>query len=141
MLRVGLYDYKTKRQATTHGYTNILVHVDGPFSPYTLKDEKGRIQENTYQFSKTFPYVYPQNQNLHRFTSEKGWVHPGETHYKDGMIYPEYWAWREKGMTFPHAIRRPNGFKGHKECICSLRELRVDEDKRALSEEGRQIIT
>ena len=58
--------------------------------------------ENLYQNSKVFPQVYPQNQNLHRFTSEKGWVHPGEIHYKDGVIYPEYWAWREKGMGWPH---------------------------------------
>lgn len=140
MIRVGLYDYKSKRQAQTPGYINLLVHVGGPFSPYTLKDEKGRIMEMLYQSQKVYPRVYPQDQKLHMYTDEKGWTHPGETHFKDGLIYPEYWAWREKGLNCPFAVRRMNGYKGHKECICSLRELRPEEDRKALEGAGRQVI-
>ena len=51
-LRVGKYDYKTKKMPTLEGFENILVHTTGALSPYTMKDENDCIMENYWQFSK-----------------------------------------------------------------------------------------
>lgn len=136
MLRVGLYDYTTRRQATTPGYTNILVHTTGPFSPYTLKTTEGYIMECAYQFSKLFPVVYEQKQPAY----QGNWCHPTQYHLVDGKLTPEYWEWRQKGLSWSCPVRRPNGFSGHKECVFSLRPLRNDEDESKLLEQKREII-
>ena len=53
-IRVGKYDYKTKKQPTTPGYLNVLIHTTGDLSPYTMKDSDGVFMENYWQFSKVW---------------------------------------------------------------------------------------
>jgi hypothetical protein len=117
-VRVGKYDFKTRKMPEIPDFSNILIHVRDELSPYILKTEEGCIMENVWQFSKIYRKVYNQNQTIHRYTSEKGWVHPEEIHIDEkGNVLPEYWQWRSKGMNCSHAIRYPNGYNGRSECV------------------------
>lgn len=145
-VRVAKYDFKSKKTPTTKSYTNILIHVKDDLSPYTLKDDQDRLMENLWQFSKIYPSVRKQNQTVHRFTSEKGWVWPGETHciidanevnptnnpsnpsnnlnnnlinltpLSNIKITNAYWKWRNNGQRFTYPIRYPNGYYGRTDC-------------------------
>jgi hypothetical protein len=85
--------------------------------PYCLKDAKGHLHENIYQFSKIYPSVDPQYEVK---AGKVIWDHPGEIHVKDGQLTPEYWAWRKKGWENPYAVRYPNGYHGRQKCLCSM---------------------
>lgn len=130
-IRVGRITHtreKGKKQyAVTEGYTNIIVtshntkKLGHTLSPYVLKDHKGRLMENLWQFAKIYAQVGEQNQ--------KTWSHEAEAHalnYKKGKpldvtkITPEYWKWRSKGMNHKFPVRYPNGYAGKAKCIGCL---------------------
>lgn len=117
-IRVAKYDYKTRQTPNIFGYTNQVIHVEEELSPYVLRDEAGVIHENLWQFNKIYRQVYAQDQTVHRWTREKGWVYPAEKHIDDkGNILPEYWRWRQAGMHNKTPVRYPNGYNGRKECV------------------------
>ncbi len=114
-----------KQFAVTDGYTNIVVtshnttKLGHTLSPYVLKDSKGRLMENLWQFAKIYVQVSEQ--------SHKEWSHDAEVHvlnYKKGQpitkITPEYWKWRSKGMNHKYPVRYPNGYAGKAKCISCL---------------------
>jgi hypothetical protein len=116
-----------KKFPVTNGYKNIIVtshnksKLGSALSPYVLKDKKGRIMENIWQFAKIYVQVGPQRQ--------KEWTRDPEVHalgYKKlgrldlSKITPEYWKWRYEGMHHHKPVRYPNGFQGKDHCICCL---------------------
>jgi hypothetical protein len=121
-IRVGRYDYKNKIEPRTEGYANILIHVKDKLSPYVLKDSRGMIMENKWQFSKVYEYVNEQKQTLHKYTTKPGWTHPAEKHFdrKTKQLTEEYWKWRLKGRKCEFPVRYPNGFYGKSKCIFVL---------------------
>ena len=127
-IRVTKY-HPSKEVPKIDGYTNIIIHTSGKvfggqLSPYILKDEKGRLLENIWQFSKIYKIVTAQNQKLSRYQPKViTWNHPEEIHVdSSGKITNLYWEWREKGMNNWYAIRYPNGFKGRHTVLYSLWE-------------------
>ena len=121
-IRVGKYDYQNKVQPTTPGYEDVLIHTTGTLSPYTMKDAEGRIMENYWQFSKVWNSVEAIKQPVSRFQPDKvRWEHPAEVHVDEHrLLTPQYWAWREKGMTHETWVRYPNGIKLHPQALCSI---------------------
>lgn len=85
--------------------------------PYCLKDTKGHIHENLYQFSKVYESVDAQHEVK---AGKLIWSHPAEVHVRDGQLTPEYWAWRAKGWRNPYAVRYPNGRHGRHKCLFSI---------------------
>jgi hypothetical protein len=126
-VRVAKY-FLGKPEPETKGFRNILIHTSpyglgGPLSPYVLRNEKGQLLENIWQFSKIYPKVTKQKIPLSRFHPNNIiWEHPEEVHMDpfSGEPTPTYWAWREKGENNRYAVRYPNGFHGRTSCICSL---------------------
>lgn len=126
-VRVAKYYPGKPLPAAPPGYTNVLIHtspkdIGGPLSPYLLKDERGCLLENIWQFSKLYKIVQAQRIPLGRFHPDKIiWEHGAEMHVNpDETPNQAYWAWRDKGMHNPVAIRYPNGFQGRKKCIYSV---------------------
>ena len=110
----------------TPGFYNVFIHttnsnLGGELSPFVLKDEKGHLLENVWQFSKVYAYVNAQCIKLSRFHPRVIiWEHPKEVHVDDGKVLPAYWKWREKGMNNHYAVRYPNGYHGRHQCLYSL---------------------
>lgn len=102
----------------------------GSLSPYSLKDSKGRILENVWQFSKVYPRV-PAVKERYPRTARVIWEHPSETHVVDGKLTAEYWAWREKGQNAPHPIRYPVSYHYRSTCIGALLDGETDMGKKA----------
>jgi hypothetical protein len=118
---VAKYYYQNRIVPQVKGYTSVLIHssdkgIGGPLSPFHLKNEKGQLMENVWQFSKLYERVEAQN--------GKDWSHPAEVHVdeKGGEPNEAYARWREKGMNHNRAVRYPNGYKGRTKCICSISE-------------------
>lgn len=91
----------------------------GDISPYSLKNEKGEIIENVWQFSKFFNKVYKVRQTYSRWDQRVIWEHPEEEHVIEGMPNNKYTEWRNKGFANEYAIRYSNGFKHRHECVCA----------------------
>lgn len=122
MLRVGKYDYKTKTQAKTEGYTNVLIHTTGSLAPYEMKDSDGCIMENYWQFSKVWEEVPEVRQVVSRYHAEQvRWAHPHEVHLKDGRLTPDYWTWRAKGRSHDKWVRYPVNYAKHSEARVTLK--------------------
>src|SRR5579872_7600407 len=85
-IRVGRYDWKNKTTPKTKGYKTILIHVKDPLSPYIIKNNKGQIMENYYQYSKMYPLVEEQDQKEHRYSNKSGWKWPREKHYEKEIV-------------------------------------------------------
>lgn len=121
-IRVGKYDYRTKIQPITEGYTNVLIHTTGPLSPYTMKDDNGFIMENYWQFSKIWERVERIDQPISQYQPQKTrWRHKAEIHVdEDFSITPKYWRWREKGFSHDRWVRYPNGHRLHREALGSV---------------------
>jgi hypothetical protein len=140
LVRVAKY-YPGKPQPETQGYRNILIHtsaaaVGGPLSPYVLRNEQGHLLENVWQFSKLYTSVTKQRTPLSRFQpSNIIWEHPAEVHLdsQTGKPTAAYWAWRAKGMSNAYAVRYPNGFKGRKDCVCSIWPGNADDQDERLT--------
>jgi hypothetical protein len=145
MIRVGRCLYDSKGQVSYpsfEGFTEIIVMMRGhskysSLSPYYLKNEKGEIMENIWQFSKLYEVVPKTTQRFSRWNNKIIWEHPREIHYntevrdakgnpEEGQITDAYWAWRKKGFQTPDAIRYPVGFKARHNCLCALADEDLD---------------
>lgn len=109
------------------GYRVIHIHIDavplgGDLSPYVLRDEKGRLLENVWQFSKIYRRVKRQRIPKSRYhPNEIIWEHDEEQHIaEDGSATRAYWAWRNKGQRNRYAVRYPVGFHERASCVASL---------------------
>jgi len=130
MIRVGRRKYESNGSFTDpayEGYTPILCLTKsspyGEIGPYLLKDDKGRIMENIWQFSKVYQQVPAVKLFKSRYDKTIIWEHPAETHTNSkGKPNEKYWAWREKGMIAPEAIRYPVGFGNMHTCLYALKE-------------------
>jgi len=135
MLRVGRCLYDSKGQISYpsfDGFTSIIVMMRShskfaSLSPYYLKNEKGQLMENIWQFSKLYEIVPKTTQRFSRWNQRIIWDHPREVHFKkengnpdEGEITNDYWKWREKGMNAPEAIRYPVGYHHRHKCLCAL---------------------
>lgn len=122
-LRVGKYDYKTKKMPTLEGFENILVHTTGALSPYTMKDENDCIMENYWQFSKIWKKVYKIKQPISQWDNSVRWEWQEEEHLDSSnppKILKEYYAWQLAGFSSTKWVRYPNGFNHHKEAVGSV---------------------
>ena len=130
MIRVGRCTYNTSGQRTDPsypGFTSIVVLMKGhsewgALGPYVLKDDEGRILENIWQFAKMYAKVPATTQYYSRWDRTVIWSHPAETHYKDGVIKPAYWEWREKGMKNPYYVRYPVGYGNMHKCLFAIKD-------------------
>lgn len=111
-VRVGRSKF---RQTTSYpNFTNIpvLTYNFGKYAaigPYELKNNRGQILENIWQFSKVYLQV-PQVQ-IPYSTGNKTivWTWPAETHMESGNPNLLYWNWRETGKNNPQPVRFPVG--------------------------------
>jgi hypothetical protein len=96
--------------------------LGGDLSPYILRDERGQLLENVWQFAKIYTRVEAQCIKLSRFHPDVVvWRHGAEQHIVDNdRVTPAYWAWRRKGMANERAVRYPNGFHGRRAAVASL---------------------
>ena len=130
MIRVGRTIYNkdgSYKHPSFDNFTSIVVLMKshskwGDLGPYDLKDEKGRIFENVWQFSKVYEKVPKTVQRYSRYNKKVIWDHPAETHIKNGKITEEYKAWRKKGMNNKYHLRYPVGFHNMKYCKYALAE-------------------
>ena len=131
MIRVGrrIYSNGGYQDPEYPGFTKILVMTPGyggyhTLSPYSLKNDKGQIMENIWQFSKVYYQVRRSVQRKSRYDNTIIWNHPAEIHVvESGEITDEYVAWREKGFNNPYPVRYPNGYNYRHECVCSLKTI------------------
>lgn len=124
------YPGKPRPPLPEEGTLDLLIHTSphgkgASLSPYQLRNEKGQLLENVWQFSKVYPFVRHAKIPVSRFHPNNIiWQHPEEKHVEiEGdkiNILPEYWAWREKGFNNPKAVRYPNGYHGRKDCLFAL---------------------
>lgn len=123
-LRVGKYNYKTKKMPVIEGYTNVLIHTTGALSPYVMKDDNGIIMENYWQFSKIWKKVYKIRQPISQYDNSVRWEYDDEkhleNHYGKFHILKEYYVWQQKGFNSKKWVRYPNGFNHHKETVGSI---------------------
>lgn len=94
----------------------------GSLGPYCLRNEKGQILENVWQFSKIYEKVPYSRRCKSRYDFTVIWQHPTEIHMINGYPTPEYWNWRNKGMNAQEAIRYPVGINGRHKCLACLWE-------------------
>lgn len=128
MIRVGRCKYNGGKRVdpSYEGFTPIIVMMKShskwyPLSPYELRDEKGRIHENIWQYSKTYKSVPKSVQRYSRYNPTIIWDHPAEVHVNDdNMLTQEYLRWRKKGMSNPYAVRYPVGYNHRHKCICAF---------------------
>lgn len=135
-IRVGRCKYTggNRKDPSFPNFTRIVVMMKShsewaSLSPYELKDDKGRIMENIWQFAKVYPKVPKSTQKYSRYNPTVIWNHPAETHLSDfnpktksGEITDEYRVWREKGMNTKYAIRYPVGYNHRHKCVYALAE-------------------
>lgn len=121
MIAVAKYDYVRKTHPTLPNYRSVLIHTTGPLSPYTMKNSKGQIMENIWQFSKIWVEVTEIVQPISRYMPDKlRWSHSNEIHFQNDLITPAYWKWRRKGMNHDKWVRYPNGYPRHKDVYGSV---------------------
>ena len=142
LLRVGRIIYEKGKPVypSYPGFTPIVVLTKsspyGDLGPYVLKDDKGRIMENLWQFRKVYPWV-PRIKEVFspRFDRTIVWEHPQETHITDGKPNKKYWDWRDKGLNHTLPVRYPVGNTNHRtKCLHIL----TDDGKRLGLVEGRE---
>ncbi len=93
----------------------------GSIGPYELKDDLGRIMENIWQFAKVYQKVPASKRSYSQYSNKIIWNHPAEVHIdENGILTPEYWNWRKKGMHNPDAVRYPLGFGKQHNCLYAL---------------------
>jgi len=116
------------------GYTNILIHPGQPYaalSPYDLRNEKGELLENLWQFAKLYSSVPAQDQWSY-IAGYNGkvqiWSHPAEVHIsREEGITQAYWQWRAKGFANKYAVRWPVGQQQSRNCLGSIWPIVVDD--------------
>lgn len=96
------------------GYDPIVVMTKcsayGELGPYLLKDEQGHIMENVWQSARVHPYVPAVKVPFAVRDPRIVWEHHEDVHVDDKNEPNEaYWAWREKLINNPEAVRYPVG--------------------------------
>ncbi|AYV84391.1 MAG: hypothetical protein Hyperionvirus24_13 [Hyperionvirus sp.] len=94
----------------------------GDIGPYLLKDEKGRIMENIFQFSKVYESVPYSKEYYSRYDKKVIWEYPKELHYSDNKLTDGYWRWRKEGMENKYHVRYPVGFGNRHKCLFAIKE-------------------
>lgn len=128
MIRVGRRTYNNGRPIDPQfsSFTSIIVMMKshskyGELGPYLLKNERGQIIENVYQFSKVYKIVPYSKQRYSRYDNTVIWEHPSEIHINNNNeLTKEYYDWRNKGMDNIHPVRYPVGFKNRHSCLFSI---------------------
>lgn len=127
MIRVGRckYDGGKRIDPSYQGFTTIVVLMKGHnkwgcLGPYELKDDKGRIMENIWQFSKVYEEIPKTIQHYSRWDKTVIWSYPEEKHIIEDKIQECYWKWRELGMNNSYAVRYPVGFGNMRLCKFAL---------------------
>lgn len=126
-VRVGRAIYKDGKRIdpSYKNFTTIIVLTPsteyGDLGPYVLKDEKGRLMENIWQFSKVYEKVPKTVCRYSRWDDTIIWDYPAEKHVENNEILPSYWKWRKKGMKAEHPIRYPVGFKNRHTVLYCLK--------------------
>jgi hypothetical protein len=113
----------------------------GEMGPYLLKDEKGRILENVWQFSKIYLETRQTKERYSQFTKQVIWEQDKEVHAieqdekekeekkdtdsfvleeKTYRVTPEYKMWRKRGKNNEYAVRYPNGYHGRGHVLTAL---------------------
>lgn len=102
----------------------------GSLGPYLLRDDRGRIMENLWQFAKWYPEIPTVSEPRSRFDSTTIWAHPAENHLsadfqgaeKTKWLRPNdsYWRWRERGMAANEPIRYPVGIRARSTCLGAI---------------------
>lgn len=136
MLRVGrcTYDIKGNRIDPEYpGFKKILVLMrSSPYweiSPYCLKNEKGQIMENIWQFSKVYEKVPKVKEVYSRWDNTVVWEHPEEVHVENGKINSAYKAWRAKGMNHDKAVRYPVSYNYRSKCLYAIKDIKEPNTK------------
>nr|QBK85908.1 MAG: uncharacterized protein LCMAC101_05030 [Marseillevirus LCMAC101] len=118
----GKWNYPSLKNCETIVVMSTSYSPWSHLSPYCLKDEKGRILENVWQFSKVYAEVPESKQYKNRYTREVIWEYPREVHMKKNELTPEYWIWRKKGMYCEHPVRYPVGYNHRHKCLFALKK-------------------
>jgi hypothetical protein len=97
----------------------------GALGPYELRDSKGRIHENIWQFSKVYEKV-PTTVQKAPYTGEVIWKRGEEIHLSydersPPTITKAYRKWRRDGMYNPGAVRYPVGKENVSRCLYALK--------------------
>jgi len=107
------------------GYESIIPLTESTphyqLSPYYLKNSKGFIMENIWQFSKVYEDIPVATWKPPKNTTDKTISHPAETHITDGKVNKNYWKWRSKGFKCPYPVRYPVGFNHRHKCLYALK--------------------
>lgn len=129
MIRVGRAKYKgnSVEYPQFPGFVNIHVMMRShskwyPLSPYELKDEKGRIHENMWQFQKVYESIPAAKETYSGYNNATIWEWPAQTHIKDGKFTQEFYTWRQTGTNHKKAVRYPVGKQNMHKCIGFIRE-------------------
>ena len=122
MIRVARYIYN-KPEPKYDNYEPIAVISMSNtkwrlLSPFFLKDGKGRLFENIYQFQKCYPSI-PKVQ-IKNSANEIIFDHPAEVHFINDVVQPEYYNWRTKGENCQYPIRFPVGKHNSHKCLFSI---------------------
>lgn len=145
MIRVGRCKYQNGKRIdpSYKGFEPIVVLTKsskyGSIGPYVLKDNKGRIMENLWQFSKVYEEVPASKQYYSRYDNTVIWNWPAEKHFDKDKYTDEYIAWRTEGMNAEYPIRYPVGMKHRHKCLFSL-SVRKGKEKRLNYIEARKEI-
>lgn len=84
----------------------------GSLGPYVLKNDKGQIMENIWQFSKIYQRVPASTQHYSRYDKTIIWKYPATNFVTPtGTLTVEYLDWRSRGYNNPHAVRYPLGHR------------------------------
>lgn len=133
-VRVGRCLYKDGKRIdpTFPGFTQIVCLTKstpyGDLGPYCLKDSKGRIMENLYQFSKIYENISKNKEKYSRYDSRIIWEWNEDTKFiENDVITKEYSIWRTKGMNTKDPIRYPVGYNNRSKCVGVLLETENNE--------------
>ena len=122
MIRVGRVKYTNVADFPDYKPITVMTASSeyASLSPYLLKNDKGQIMENLWQFSKLYINVPKTTCNYSRWNKIVTWDHPAETHIIDSQCTPEFANWRNKGYNCGYAIRYPVGFHHRHNCVGSF---------------------
>lgn len=132
MIRVGKCIYAKNGMPiypSFQNFTSIIVMMKSHskyhfMSPYELTDEKGRIMENCWQFSKVYNQVPKTKEYYSRYDNTVIWEHNEEVHIDENdNINNLYRNWRKKGMDNKYPVRYPVSFQHRDKCLYALIEL------------------
>jgi hypothetical protein len=136
MIRVGTRKYTGSSfiDPSFENFISIIVLTKctayGDLGPYVIKDKKGRVFENVWQFSKLYEKVPATIQRYSRYDSKIIWEHKEEKHIDEkGNPTKEYWNWRKKGMYSEYGIRYPLGYGKQHSCITALYKVKTEKDE------------